>query len=70
MSEALKTLEKAMLIYLIYPSTGTELPILADLKKSPRLHIVDTGLVNYFAGLQVSLKLMKFKLLKEKSFIF
>ena len=70
MSEALKTLEKAMLIYLIYSSTGTELPILADLKKSPRLHIVDTGLVNYFAGLQVSLKLMKFKLLKEKSFIF
>lgn len=54
-SEALKTLEKAMLIYLIYPSTGTELPILADLKKSPRLHIVDTGLVNYFAGLQKEL---------------
>jgi len=54
-SEALKTLEKAMLIYLIYPSTGTKLPIMADLKKSPRLHIVDTGLVNYFAGLQKEL---------------
>jgi len=54
-SEALKTLEKAMLIYLIYPSTQTELPILADLKKAPRLHIVDTGLVNYFAGLQKEL---------------
>jgi predicted AAA+ superfamily ATPase len=54
-SEALKTLEKAMLIYLIYPSTQIELPILADLKKAPRLHIVDTGLVNYFAGLQKEL---------------
>lgn len=44
-----------MLIYLIYPSTQTELPILTDLKKAPRLHIVDTGLVNYFAGLQKEL---------------
>lgn len=54
-SEALKTLKKAMLIYLIYPSTVTELPILIDSKKSPRLHIIDTGLVNYFAGLQKEL---------------
>jgi predicted AAA+ superfamily ATPase len=54
-SEALRTLEKAMLIYLIYPSTQTELPVMTDLKKSPRLHIVDTGLVNYFAGLQKEL---------------
>ncbi len=51
-SEALKSLEKAMLIYLMYPATGTELPILPDYKKSPRLHLLDTGLVNYFAGLQ------------------
>jgi uncharacterized protein len=54
-SEALKTLEKAMLIYLIYPSTQAELPIMTDLKKAPRLHIVDTGLINYFAGLQKEL---------------
>ncbi len=55
MSEALKTLEKAMLIYLIYPSTGTSLPIIVDYKKSPRLHLLDTGLVNYFVGLQEEL---------------
>ncbi len=55
MSEALKTLEKAMLIYLMYPTTGTCLPIEADHRKSPRLHLVDTGLVNYFAGLQKEL---------------
>lgn len=55
MSEALKTLEKAMLIYLMYPTTETCLPILVDHRKSPRLHLVDTGLVNYFVGLQKEL---------------
>ena len=55
MSEALKTLEKAMLIYLMYPTTGTSFPIEPDHRKSPRLYLVDTGLVNYFAGLQKEL---------------
>jgi len=55
MSEALKTLEKAMLVYLMYPTVATSLPIEPDLRKSPRLHIVDTGLVNYFAGVQKEL---------------
>ncbi|MCP4213356.1 MAG: ATP-binding protein [bacterium] len=52
MSEALKTLQRAMLIYLLYPSTVTEPPLVADIKKSPRLQYLDTGLLNYFAGLQ------------------
>ena len=47
-SEALKTLEKAMLINLMYPSTGTDIPIIPDYNKSPRLHFLDTGLINYF----------------------
>ena len=55
MSEALKTLEKAMLIYLMYPTTATNLPIEPDHRKSPRLHLIDTGLVNYFAGVQKEL---------------
>jgi len=50
--EALRTLEKALLLYLIYPDTGYTLPLLPDLKKSPRLHVLDTGLMNYFAGIQ------------------
>jgi len=29
-----------------------EIPIIPDLKKKPRLQVLDTGLVNYFAGLQ------------------
>ncbi len=54
-SEALKTLEKAMLINLMYPSTGTDIPIIPDYNKSPRLHFLDTGLINYFVGLQKEL---------------
>ena len=52
MGEALRTLERAMLIYLLYPSTETEPPIRPNLRKSPKLQFLDTGLINYFAGLQ------------------
>lgn len=52
MGEALRTLERAMIIHLLYPSTSTALPIRPDLKKSPRLQFLDTGLINYVAGLQ------------------
>lgn len=51
-SESLKTLERAMLVNLIYPSTMTEPPAQPNLKKSPKLQFLDTGLLNYFAGLQ------------------
>jgi len=52
MGEALRVLERAMLIHLLYPSTITEPPVRPDLKKSPRLQFVDTGLINYFVRLQ------------------
>jgi hypothetical protein len=52
MGEALRTLERAMLIYLLYPSTSTDAPIIPDLRKSPRLQFLDTGLINYFVNLQ------------------
>jgi len=50
--EALRLLEKAWLIHLIYPQTSPVLPFQPDLGKSPRLQMLDTGLLNYFAGLQ------------------
>jgi uncharacterized protein len=50
--EALRTMEKAMLVSLVYPTVNVDLPITPDLKKSPRLHVLDTGLVNRFADLQ------------------
>jgi predicted AAA+ superfamily ATPase len=52
MGEALRTLENALLIQLLYPCTDTQLPLLPDHKKSPRLQILDTGMLNYFAGIQ------------------
>ena len=52
MGEALRTLEKALLLQLNYPTTTATLPIVPDLKKSPRLQILDTGLLNYYVGLQ------------------
>lgn len=53
--EAMQTLEKVMLLHLIYPTTHTSIPVLADIKKSPRLQVLDTGMLNYFAGLQKEL---------------
>jgi len=50
--EALRTLEKALLLSLIYPTTNTKLPIIPELQKSPRLQLLDTGLMNYAAGIQ------------------
>ncbi|MCP4378526.1 MAG: ATP-binding protein [bacterium] len=50
--EALRTLQRAMLIYLLYPSSSVEPPIMPNMKKSPRLQFLDTGLLNYYAGLQ------------------
>ena len=50
--EALKTLEQTLLINLIYPITAQVLPMIPNKKKSPRLQILDTGLLNYFAGIQ------------------
>ena len=52
MGEALRTVEKAMLLQLVYPGTGTTLPLIPDIKKSPRLQVLDTGLLNYFSGIQ------------------
>lgn len=52
MSEAFRTLEKTMLLEVVYPSSSNQLPILPDRSKSPRLHWLDTGLVNYMAKIQ------------------
>ena len=52
MGESLRTLQKALLIQLVYPCTSASLPMVPDIKKSPRLQILDTGLLNYFVGIQ------------------
>ncbi len=50
--EAFRTLEKTMLLELVYPSTSCMIPIGVDLKRSPKLFWCDTGLVNYAANIQ------------------
>ena len=50
--EALRTLEKAKLIQLVYPTTQTIMPYLPNIKKSPKLQVLDTGMLNFFAGVQ------------------
>lgn len=52
MGEALRTLEKTMLLSLVYPVTGVKLPMLPDYKKSPRLQALDTGIMNYLLQVQ------------------
>ena len=52
MSEVLRMLEKTMLINLVFPTTQTAAPFMPDMRKSPKLQALDTGLVNYFSGLQ------------------
>jgi predicted AAA+ superfamily ATPase len=52
MGECLRTLEKVLLLHLVYPNTSTTHPFLPDLKKSPRLQILDTGMLNHFVGIQ------------------
>ena len=55
MGETLRTLEKTMLIRLVYPTTQAEPPYMPDIRKSPRLQVLDTGMLNYFTGLQTEL---------------
>ena len=50
--EAFRLLEKAMLVEMAYPYSGYRLPIMPELKRSPKLLWLDTGIVNYVAGLQ------------------
>lgn len=50
--EAFRTLEKTMLLKVIYPTTNTRLPILANKKKSPKLQILDTGMMNFALGIE------------------
>ena len=54
-SNAFRTLEKTLLLELVYPQTTASFTILPDLKKSPKLLWLDTGLVNYVAGMQEDL---------------
>ncbi|MFC2116072.1 ATP-binding protein [Bacteroidota bacterium] len=44
--EAFRALDLSRIIQLIYPTTNTKPPLIANLKKRPRLQFLDTGLIN------------------------
>jgi len=52
MGESFRTLEKTMLLELVYPAISTLLPASPNLKRSPKLIWNDVGLVNYAANIQ------------------
>ena len=56
---AFRTLEKTLLLELVYPQSTASFPILPDLKKSPKLLWLDTGVVNYVAAMQEELLFSK-----------
>ncbi|MDR2475819.1 MAG: AAA family ATPase [Bacteroidales bacterium] len=50
--EAFRTLQKAMLLELAYPITSAQMPVISELKRSPKLFWLDAGLVNFNAKIQ------------------
>jgi uncharacterized protein len=57
--EAMRILEDARILRLIYPTTDMQPPIKPDLKKSPRLQFLDTGIINHTVGIQHELLALK-----------
>ena len=53
--EAMRNLDDAKIIQLIYPTTDVQVPVRPDIKKSPRLQFLDTGLVNYALKIQAKM---------------
>ncbi|MCB0737950.1 MAG: ATP-binding protein [Bacteroidetes bacterium] len=53
--EAFRKLDDAKVLRLIYPTTETTLPLKPNLRKSPRMQFLDTGLVNYSLRIQAEL---------------
>ena len=56
--EAMRSLEMAKVIQLIYPTTSVSPPIVPDFKKSPRVQLLDTGIINYSLGIISEMLLM------------
>lgn len=50
--EALRALDMAGIIQLIYPATNLDPPPIPNMSRKPRLQFLDTGLLNYSIGHQ------------------
>lgn len=50
--ECFRILEKTMLLKMVYPATSTMLPIIPNINRTPKLLLLDTGLVNFISGIE------------------
>jgi uncharacterized protein len=57
--DALKSLQQAFLIDMVYPFTNTDLPMMHSYRKQPKLFVLDTGMMNHLCGLQDELIFVK-----------
>ena len=53
--EAMRNLDAAKIIRLIYPTTDLEPPLRPNIRKAPRLQFLDTGILNYSLGIQADM---------------
>ncbi len=53
--ECFRILEKTFFLQLVYPTTATKIPAVENIRKSPKLQILDTGIINKFAGIQLQI---------------
>lgn len=53
--EALRTLQRAMLLDLVYPASEVKPPVKPNLRKRPKLFFIDSGLLAHSAGMQSEL---------------
>ncbi len=51
-SECMHMLDMSRLIRLIHPTTSVKAPLTSEYKRKPKLQLLDTGLLNYIAGIQ------------------
>lgn len=57
--EAFRTLQKALLLELVYPTNSVQMPLVSELKRAPKLCWLDVGLVNFASGIQKEYLLSK-----------
>ena len=50
--ESFRTLERTMILEMVYPISEPHLPMITSVTRKPKLLMLDTGLVNYFAGVR------------------
>ena len=53
--EGMRNLDNAKIIQLIYPTTSIQPPLKTDIKKSPKLQFLDTGILNYSLNIQADM---------------